>query len=82
MYVFLAEILRIFLSEHLVEVFACIGEFVGTRHYKRVVGDVDDAFEVGHLCLVDDSSHIVAYEEQLGFAVIDDVVNLVGSKFV
>ena len=77
-----AEILGVFLAEHLVEVFACVCEFVGARHYERVVGYVDDAFEVGHLCLVDDCSHIVAYEEQLGFAVIDDVVNLVSSKFV
>ena len=82
MYVLLAEILGVFLAEHLVEVFACVCEFVGARHYERVVGYVDDAFEVGHLCLVDDGSYIVAHEEQLGFAVIDDVVNLVGSELV
>ena len=78
----LAEILGILLAKHLVEVFACICQLVGTRYHERVVGYVDDAFKVGHLGLIDDSSHIVTNKQQFSLAVVYDVVNLVGSKLV
>ena len=75
-YVLLAEVFRVFLAEHLVEMLTRIGQLVGARHHKRVVGDVYYALKVGHLSLVDDRSHDVAYEQELGTTVVHDVVYL------
>ena len=82
MYVLSAEIFGVFLSEHLVEVLASVGEFVGTRHEERVVGDVDDALECWHLGGVDDCRHHIAGKQQLGVGVVDDVVYLVGRELM
>ena len=82
MYVLLTEELRIFLTEHSVKMFASISELISTRHYERIVGDVDNAFKVGHLCLVDDCSNIVTNEEQLCFAMVYNVVNLIGCELM
>lgn len=69
-------------AKHLVEMLTCIGELLGTREREREVGQIEHAFQCGHLRSVYLRSHHVAHKEQSGFAMIDDVVNLVGSKFI
>ena len=80
--VLLAEILGELVAVHLVEVLARVREFIGTRDHQGIVGDVDDAFQGGHLGRVDGGSHHVAHEEQFGLGVVHDVVNLVGGELV
>ena len=77
-----SEVLGVLAAEHLVEVLSGIGETVGAREHKRVVGDVDDALEGGHAGAVYLGGHHVADEEELGLAVVDDVVDLVGGELV
>ncbi len=79
---FLTEIFGILDAKQFVEVFTGIGEFVGTRHHQRVVGDVDDTLQSRHLRGVDLCSHDIAHEEQFGIAVVHDVVNLVGHELM
>ena len=76
------EKLGIFLAEHLVEMLAGVGEFVGARHDKRVVGYVDDALQPRHLGGIDFRGHHVAHEEQFGIGVVDDVMHLFGHELV
>ena len=78
----LTEIFGKFLSKHLVKVLACIGELLRSRHHKRVVGNVDNAFKVGHLRGIDDRCHHIAHKKQLGAAVVYDVVNLLGRELM
>ncbi len=63
-HVFLAEKLRIFAAEQLVEVLAGIGQLVGTRHHERIVGYVDDAFQRRHARRVDDCAHHIAHKQE------------------
>ena len=80
--VLLAEVFRILLAKHLVEVFAGVGELLGAADHERIVGDVDDALQSRHLRGVDLRGRHVADEEELGVAVVDDVVDLVGRELV
>ena len=82
MYVLLPEILGEFLAVQLVQVLAGVGQLVGTAEHERVVGVVDDAFQVRHLRRVYLRGHMVAYEEQAGVGVVDDVVNLLRHEFM
>ena len=80
--VLLAEVFRILLAKHLDEVFAGVGELFGAADHERIVGDVDDALQSRHLRGVDLRGRHVADEEELGVAVVDDVVDLVGRELV
>ena len=62
--------------------FARVRELVRAREEQRVVGNVDDAFEIGHFRGIDGRGDDIANEKQLGVAVVHDVVNLVGREFV
>ena len=81
-YVLSAEILGVFASEHLVEVFAGVGELVGAREAERVVGYVDDAFQSWHPHGIDLCGHDISHEEELRLAVVDDVMDLFGCELV
>ena len=76
------EELRIFLSEHLVQMLACIGQLVCPRHQQTVVWNVDNTFQPFHLRRINCRSHHIAYEQQLGFTVVHDVVDLFGRELM
>lgn len=61
---------------------AGIGEAVGTRYDKRIVGNVDNAFKGRHLGGIYFGSYNIANKEQFGIAVVHNVVYLVGRKLV
>ena len=65
MHMLLAEGLGVFLAEKFVEMFACIGQFVGARHHERIVGNVDDTLQMGHLGSIDGGAYYIAHEQQL-----------------
>ena len=62
--------------------FARVGEFVGPRNEQRIVGNVDNAFKIGHFRGIDGGCDDIAYEQQFGVAMVHDVVDLVGCEFV
>ena len=76
------EILGIFRAEEGVEMLPRVGEFVGTREQQRIVGDMDDSLQIGHLRGIDGGSHHVAHKEQFRLAVVHDVVNLFGQELM
>ena len=82
MYVFLTEVFGVFLAIQLVQMLTGIRQFVCAGHHQRVVGVVDDAFQVGHLHRVYLRSHMVTHKEQFGVGVIDDVVYLLCHELV
>lgn len=69
-------------AKHLVEMLTCIGQLVGTREHQRIVGEIDNALKSGHLGAIYLGGDDIAHEEQLGIAVIDNVVYLVWGKLV
>ena len=77
-----AEILGELAPVELVEMLAGIGELVGAREGERIVGDIDYSFERRHLGGVHLSADDVAHEENLRFAVVDDVVYLFGCELM
>ena len=77
-----AEVFGIFPAEHLVEVLAGIGELLRAGETERVVGYVDDAFDVRHLRGIYLGRHYIAREQKLRTAVVHDVVYLVGGEFM
>ena len=79
---FLAEVLGILVTEHLVEMLTCVGQLVGTREHQRIVGEIDDALKSGHLGAIYLGGNDIAHEEQLGVAMVHDVVNLVGHELM
>ena len=60
----------------------CIRQFISTRHHQRIVGNVYNAFKVGHLCSINHSGHHIAHKQQFCLAVVYDVMNLVSGKLV
>ena len=78
----LTEVFRILAAKHLIEVLAGIGEFIGARHQERIVRDVDDALQPRHLRGIDGSGHDITHKEQLGVAVVHDVMHLVGHELM
>ena len=81
-HMFLAEVLGILVTEHLVEMLTRVGQLVGTREHQRIVGEIDDALKSGHLGAIYLGGDDIAHEEQLGVAVVDNVVYLFGGKLV
>ena len=79
---FLAEVFRILLAEHGIEVFAGIGEFLRARDEQRIVGYVDDTLEGWHLLRIDNLGHVVTHKEQTCLGVVHNVVNLIGGELV
>ena len=80
--VLLAEILGIFLAEQGVESLACFRQFFAARHQHRVVQVADDTLQVRHLPGIERGPYLITDEEQAGVTVVDDVVDLLGGKFV
>ena len=78
----LAEVFGKFLAVQLVEVLAGISQLVGAGEQQRIVGIVDDTFQMWHLGGVNLGGYVVTDEEQLGIRVIDNVVNLLCHKFM
>ena len=72
----LAEILGEFLAIEFVEVLSGVRQLVRARYHQRVVGIVDDTFQVRHLLWVDDGCYMVAHKEQSGFGMVHDIVYL------
>ena len=79
---FLAEVLGELFAIEFVEVLAGVGELIGAANHQRVIGIVDDAFEGGHSHGIDDCGYMVAYEEQTGLGVIDDIMDLFGIELM
>ena len=82
MYVLWAEFLGIFLAEKFIEMLSRVGELVGARHKDGEVGQVDDAFDGGHLGGVDGLGHDVAHKQEAGLAVVDDIVYLLSVELM
>ena len=61
---------------------AGIGKPLRARGGQREVGQIDHPLDARHLGRLYLGSHHIAHEEQLGIAVVDDVVYLVRGKFV
>ena len=76
------EVLRVLLSKHFVEMFACVCKFFGTAQREREVGKIDNAFECGHLRSVNFRCNDIAHKEYLRFRVVYDVVYLFWRKLV
>ena len=79
---FWSEVLRILFTEHLVKMFSGVCQLLCSRNEQRIIGNIDDSFQVWHLFFVDDGCYNVANEQQFCLAVIDNVVYLFGSKLV
>ena len=64
-YMLLAEILRVFMTKHLVKVFASIGQSLCARLHDREVGQVNYALYIRHLFRVDACGNNIANKQQL-----------------
>ena len=80
--VFLAEVLGEFLAEHLVEVLAGVSNPFVARYQQGEVGHHEDAFQQRHGAFIEVFPYLVAYEKELGFGVVHDVVHIVGLELV
>ena len=80
--VVLAEVHGVAFAEQLVQVFARVDDLFRPSHQQGVVRYVDDAFQMGHLFCTQLFPDGVSHKKQFGFAMVDDVVNLVGLEFV
>ena len=76
LHMLLTEVLGELLAIEFVQMFAGIGQLVGTTDHQRIIGIVDDTFQCGHRLRVDNRSHMITYEQQAGFRMIHDVMNL------
>ena len=76
------EVFRVFPAVELIEMLTCIDELLRTGCEHGIVGDVYDAFKGRHLVGFDNRCHDIAHEEQFGFGMVYDVVNLLGIEFV
>ena len=70
------------LAEQGVEVLPGEREPFGTAVHQREILHADDALQVRHTVFVQVFPYLVAHEEQLGLAVVDDVVHIVRFEFV
>ena len=71
-----------FLSEQGVQMLAGKRKLFGTAVYEHEVLHADDALQGRHVVLVEVFPHLVAHEQQFGFAVVYDVVHIVRLEFV
>ena len=81
-HVLLAEELGILTAEKFVEMLAGFGELFGARNEERVVGNVNDAFQMGHFVGVERGPYHVARKEDFGLRVVDNVVYLLSLELV
>ena len=81
-YMFLSEILRVFLSEHLIQVLTGIGKLIGPGNHDTVVGYIDDSLQMRHLRGINGCSNHITHEQQFCFTMINDIVNLFWCKYI
>ena len=81
-HMFLAEVFGEFLAIELIEVFAGVGQLVGTTDHQRIIGVVDDAFKRGHCHRVDNGGNMIAHKQQTCFRVIDNIMDLFGIELM
>ena len=62
LHMLLTEVLGELLAIEFVQMFAGIGQLVGTTDHQRIIGIVDDTFQCGHRLRIDDRCHMIAHE--------------------
>lgn len=80
--VFGAEVLGIALAVDGVAVLEGFHQARVAAYDGREVGEQNHAHQAGHAVFVQVLPSLVAHEEQLGFGVVDDVVDVVGLELV